>query len=1428
MIINGLQVDNFGIWNDFTIGELPDDVTVFYGPNEAGKSTLMNFIRTILFGFSPDKCQRFVTGSLPQPRGRMGGRLRLSGYEGQFQVRRYADELDPLASPGDVRVTTVDGGRVGAHKLASLLSGIDETIFNNVFCVGMSEIQQLSSLNDTQAAQFLYSLSTGTDRVSLVDVMRQLRTARTRLVGNGEPGLLTKLIRRRDEKRRTIEQLGRLTENWGQLRSELTALDQEIKRLETQRDRLKKQSRTLEVAAGLRPKWLRRKKLAAEIAALGPAPELPTGIFERLRSVDERILQRRREWEVLKQRREALAESAKELNVSDGLQRNSARVNALLDQRVWISTLDDEVRRLESRAEEIEFEIQAELEKLGVAPAADGISVVPQIDAHALSALRAPARLVKLSKKRLDAAKREAAEHKAEANRIGQQITSQLGGKAEWLDERDRNDVTQLMEKTGSVAAKLRRHGELRRAAAELSDGLEAIERRRKRLLEHQFLPRPVLVALATVFAIGSILLLSAIFGTGTIVSESRRGFVLLLGAIATGTAVGWKFLLDRTHQGALLATESERRDLAGQLADAEDEIARIEEKLPAGRSLARLHDEDGLGDLEQLMPLDTQRRQALELAAAAEKRAIEVATSMKEVRLQWEKALAALGLPTRLSPGQVRQLAGRAGNLTFLRRQREDTQDHLERARRELATVHGRIVDLMTEAHVQPTTQRPLEQLEQLNGALREQQKQVAKRNEIRRQIRKLGRQENRLTTGIHRLEHKRTTIFASAHATDEDDLRRLEELRQQVTSLVQQHDNLNEDITAALRASADEAQVRRQLENTNGEEQQKRLQQTQQDALRAEKQLQELLHQRGELTQQLKTLVQDRQLPEAHIKLAIIERKLRDGFARWKELSATTHLLRRVYKRYEKDRQPETLQHASEFLHRMTGGRYARIWTPLAEDVLLIDDSQGHSLPIEVLSRGTREQVFLSLRLALVSGYARRGVRMPMVLDDVLVNFDVDRTVAAAEVLTEFARSGHQMFIFTCHDHIVRVFQDLDVELRDLPQREATLALPEALPTAAPVPGERETIDTKRTHAAPAAAATGHGIGSFLGDMMLPSVLPEATATETDTSPNAAYPLPPALEPAVLEPAAPGLSASLKQSSVAPVPPNPPERLFRSPSTTAASSSPAPLDAARPEQLSAGEQARGLPVAAATPLPAQDADPIHARADKVDVAEETAIRDQQYTGIATPIRSLTPAVEPQVAARDVSDAVVKETTVEEDTLKTEPAATDVAEEVAVETASLASAAVETDIVETETVEAESVGPETVEPDTVKPDVVETEEVGLDEPADAAVDFADTEAADADVATGNEETNVEAEDVTDEDEHDDEDDYEYEYEYVEVDDDADDELDDELADEDTEYEYVDEDGNPLDEGAEELADDEEYEWFEVDDDETKLGDEAA
>ena len=149
---------------------------------------------------------------------------------------------------------------------------------------------------------------------------------------------------------------------------------------------------------------------------------------------------------------------------------------------------------------------------------------------------------------------------------------------------------------------------------------------------------------------------------------------------------------------------------------------------------------------------------------------------------------------------------------------------------------------------------------------------------------------------------------------------------------------------------------------------------------------------------------------------------------------------MLEKVCEVYETERQPETLREASAFLKQLTDGKYIRVWTPLGKNALRIDNEKNQSLPLEVLSRGTREAVFIALRLSLAAAYSRRGVTLPLVLDDVLVNFDSIRATHAAKVLRDFASLGHQVIMFTCHEHIMRIFHNIEVQVRVLPPQGQT----------------------------------------------------------------------------------------------------------------------------------------------------------------------------------------------------------------------------------------------------------------------------------------------------------------------------------------------------------------------------------------------------
>ena len=196
MKIAALTVDGYGVWSGLRLEGLAEGLNALYGPNEAGKTTLMQFVRSVLYGFSPQR-RRYLP---PLHGGRPGGSLQVESQSGCFLISRHDEGEERGGGPGKVVLEAADGTRQGEQLLPALLSNVDEAIYNNVFAVGLRELQELAVLSDTEAASLLYSLSAGLDRVSLVEVMRELGNSRSRVLSaEGQPCQVSELLARREQ-----------------------------------------------------------------------------------------------------------------------------------------------------------------------------------------------------------------------------------------------------------------------------------------------------------------------------------------------------------------------------------------------------------------------------------------------------------------------------------------------------------------------------------------------------------------------------------------------------------------------------------------------------------------------------------------------------------------------------------------------------------------------------------------------------------------------------------------------------------------------------------------------------------------------------------------------------------------------------------------------------------------------------------------------------------------------------------------------------------------------------------------------------------------------------------------------------------------------------------------------------------------------------
>jgi uncharacterized protein YhaN len=162
MHICGLHIDGFGIFRDCRLEDLPKGLVLVVGQNESGKTTLMEFIRTVLFGFRP----RAENPYPPLRGGAHGGRIELGSRDGRrFLVERR----------GKKATISENGGPPREQEPASLLLGnIDRQTFERVFAIGLSDLQKLDVLSNDAFRGQLLSAGVGLGTLSLPQVRKTL------------------------------------------------------------------------------------------------------------------------------------------------------------------------------------------------------------------------------------------------------------------------------------------------------------------------------------------------------------------------------------------------------------------------------------------------------------------------------------------------------------------------------------------------------------------------------------------------------------------------------------------------------------------------------------------------------------------------------------------------------------------------------------------------------------------------------------------------------------------------------------------------------------------------------------------------------------------------------------------------------------------------------------------------------------------------------------------------------------------------------------------------------------------------------------------------------------------------------------------------------------------------------------------------------
>lgn len=1039
MIIRGWHIDGFGIFNDAHVEDIGSSMTVFFGPNEAGKSTLMAFLRSVLFGF-PDPRS-------PHPQypplngGDHGGRVFIEEGGERYTVER-------LAGRGSAaRLLDGDGKEVAEGGLERLLGGADVTLFRNIFAFSLNELQRLDTLTTDGVREAIFSSGVAGSGRPARQAIRYFEEAADNL--SGAPGSSTSIKLLLTQLQNIDENLAKARKGAGDYTTKLeaeTAAENKMEEAKAATDAARERLRSARMLAELWPAWCERRDAVKNLKRLGvkiktrDLEATPSAEFIRLIEAVEALasdveLQRSRladlDAKCESQRTDqARIETALSNLGPDWDQAKIKEFDTSIPRREEVRSWGEKLASARHRVEACEHRAaDAVRQSEGQSERFESAQMKLGVDAAA-----AEARLAKLEEK-YQQAHAEVENLEAELRYIGADQTS---------SDTDDDENTLSLEERLEAARRAEQEGQRKYAAAkdlesamlalleaarqetspilgreELKKQEESLERLRTELTEYGEQSRKVEGLKAVVAALDF-----AVVPQTQLLSVGLPAALILVGAIA---AALWRFIIDdmlgasilavgglilaaiplvlsrqesaqrvemQARATRIMAQRQRRGEVRSQLNKAESQLEASGQRITvkAGSlGLPAMPDQADVVEAVLHVRQQLERCQGMEVRGArledeaeiqvraqeeskSATRALELAQGeAKKIEDEWQAWVSAQGVPAGLRPeGALDFFVEIAAARQAMSDSSTANQEHAARAS-EIMAWEQRVRDVLGDSGRK--CQNGGEDLILEFIGLREQA-------ETKKRLYDLIAAADRAIAASAGGPDRAEAVYKQL-ATG-----RLDDWQNQVRQHQERLEQCEEAYRKAVAAHHDEVGTRETLECTNDQ-------------------------------------------AEGEFQSGTLRWEIKGAVAEWQRLRLARALIEVALGEFERTRQPGVLAQASAILEKVTDGRYQRVMPDQLGESIAVLNSSGARQATHELSRGTQEQLYLAIRLGLVGEFARRRTRLPLLMDDVLVNFDDGRAVKMAEALHDFA-DNHQILFFTCHRHVVEALCNIDPNIK------------------------------------------------------------------------------------------------------------------------------------------------------------------------------------------------------------------------------------------------------------------------------------------------------------------------------------------------------------------------------------------------------------
>lgn len=952
------------------------DLQLFYGENEAGKSTIMSFIHSVLFGF-PTKQQSLLRYE-PKSFKEYGGRI-LCQVEGQglISIERVKGK-----ATGDVTVQFEDGRTEGEETLQQLLGNMDRTTYQNIFSFNLEGLQNIQRLKKEELNRYLFSAgSTGTDL--LLQMEQDWQKEREQLFKkSGRKPMVNSVLTQLKLLEKQVKEGKEKNDQYRPLIVKQKSLENRISSLEKEKASLAEKKENL---ISVNENWdtLTSFKRVEERLSQLETIEFPAKGLERLNELKTEERQVSAYLETLETKHGNLHNKLESEEIDPSLIEDIPFIEKILSQQSFYMKWKEESSERSRELKTVRSKINDTIRELGLPIEVEDI---PTLDTSLMMSDRIQNALDQQSKllHERESFQKHYEEEEGELHNIERKCDS--------LEDRlmEEDEYQELQRKVKIESSRQASRDQTNWMNLQLKEAEERFGRKKSSFTRQLFL---IGAALLLLFGMGSWAIVN---GNGLFV-----GISLLLFIVVAASGMQARGNL-REESSTLQQTKARAKEFQPESQLEFHSLDRAEQSLKQQMELRNEWK-------QRILSLEEQQAKLRKLHEKQKEVEKEIVSG--EQRLSGLKS--ELYLPSDfhwkwLRDAFVKMKETVSSYEAYIHLKEE--QDYVDRKMNEY---RDHCQDWFHRHSLTFTTVD--EAMIKLKGFIQDVEKKTLVINSIQTELEPLSFEIKKLRIEGGKIREEIGTLLQSAGCREEPEFRKKALLAEERMDLSTQYNGMKTRLTERtlntfLRFNSQE-DSRKELKGVS-----KKIEELSTELSAHQKEL-------ASISYEIKVLEEGKSYSSILQEFQSKKAELQELAYDWSKYTLAQVALKKTMDLYQKSKMPKVMELAEGNFRELTDGHYLRIF--LRDDEMIsVERKDGAVFHAVELSQGTKEQLYISIRFALIQSF-RDKYPLPLLIDDGVVNFDRERTNAFLKLLRKLS-TNHQTLFFTCHPHIRNEFTE------------------------------------------------------------------------------------------------------------------------------------------------------------------------------------------------------------------------------------------------------------------------------------------------------------------------------------------------------------------------------------------------------------------